>query len=96
MTKAFFKRGKQIAKWADKQGETNMPCNQNCNQGRNCDCKKDSSVDRAIVIVATLLLIAVVSMGYGVYKLFHATKGQDCQIEVQFQDSKATYIGKTV
>jgi len=52
--------------------------------------------DRAVVIVATLLLIAVVSMGYGVYKLFHATKGQDCQIEVQFQDSKATYIGKTV
>jgi hypothetical protein len=48
------------------------------------------------VIVATLLLIAVVSMGYGVYKLFHATKGQDCQIEVQFQDSRATYIGKTV
>lgn len=96
MTKAFFKRGKQIAKWADKQGETNMPCNQNCNQGRSCDCKKDSSVDRAIVIVATLLLIAVVSMGFGVYKLFNATKGQDCQIEVQFQDSKATYIGKTV
>jgi hypothetical protein len=72
-----------------------MPCNNNCNQGRSCNCGSNKS-DRAIVIVATLLLIAVVSMGYGVYKLFHATKGQDCQIEVQFQDSKATYIGKTV
>lgn len=95
MTKAFFKRGKQIAKWADKQGETNMPCQGDCNQGRSCNCGSNKS-DRAVVIVATLLLIAVVSMGYGVYKLFHATKGQDCQIEVQFQDSRATYIGKTV
>ena len=71
-----------------------MPCQKQCNQGRDCDCPRSS--DRAVVIVATLLLIAVVSMGYGVYKLFHATKGQDCQIEVQFQDSRATYIGKTV
>ena len=72
-----------------------MPCRGDCNQGRSCNCGNNKS-DRAIVIVVTLLLIAVVSMGYGVYKLFHATKGQDCQIEVQFQDSKATYIGKTV
>ena len=72
-----------------------MPCRGDCNQGRSCNCGSNKS-DRAVVIVATLLLIAVVSMGYGVYKLFHATKGQDCQIEVQFQDSKATYIGKTV
>jgi len=48
------------------------------------------------VIVATLLLIAVVSMGFGVWKLFHATKGQDCAVEVQFKDSKATYIGQSV
>jgi len=95
MTKAFFKRGKQIAKWADKQGETDMPCRGDCNQGRSCNCGNNKS-DRAVVIVATLLLIAVVSMSWGVWKLFHATKGQDCQIEVQFQDSKATYIGKTV
>ncbi len=73
-----------------------MPCNQNCNQGRNCDCKKDSSVDRATVVVATLLLICIVSMGFGLYKLMHGTKGQDCQIEVQFKDSKATYIGTSV
>ncbi len=72
-----------------------MPCNNNCNQGRSCDCGSNKS-DRAVVIVATLLLIAVVSMGYGVYKLFHATKGQDCAVEVQFKDSKATYIGTSV
>ncbi len=97
MTKAFFKRGKQIAKWADKQGETDMPCNQNCNQGRNCDCKKDSSVDRAVVIVATLLLVAVVSMGWGVWKLFNGSNAQDCAVEVQFSNGvKATYLGTSV
>jgi hypothetical protein len=73
-----------------------MPCNQNCNQGRLCDCKKDANVDRATVVVVTLIFIAFVSMGFGLYKLVNGNKGQDCQIEVQFQDSKATYIGKTV
>ena len=73
-----------------------MSCSGNCNQGRSCDCKKDSSIDRATVVVATLLLICIVSMGFGLYKLMHGTKGQDCQIEVQFKDSKATYIGTSV
>jgi hypothetical protein len=73
-----------------------MPCNQNCNQGRNCDCKKDSSVDRATVVVATLLLICILSICLGLYKLYNGNVGQDCAVEVQFQDSKATYIGKTV
>ena len=73
-----------------------MPCSGNCNQGRNCNCKKDSSVDRAVVIVATLLLIAVTSMGYGVYKLFNVTKGQDCAVNVKFKDSSATYIGTSI
>jgi hypothetical protein len=75
-----------------------MPCNQNCNQGRNCNCNgtNNRAGDRAVVIVATLLLIAVVSMGFGVWKLFHATKGQDCAVEVQFKDSKATYIGQSI
>jgi hypothetical protein len=69
--------------------EVDMPCNQNC----NCD----RSGDRTVVIVATLLLIAVVSMGYGVYKLIHGTKGQDCAVEVQFGGGvKATYIGTSV
>ena len=73
-----------------------MPCNENCNQGRNCDCKKDASVDRATVVVATLLFICIVSMGFGVWKLLYGNTGQDCAVEVQFNDSKATYIGKTV
>ena len=77
--------------------EDTMPCNNNCNQGRSCDCKKDSSGDRAVVIVATLLLVAVVSMGVGVYKLFNATKGQDCAVEVQFGNGvRATYLGTSV
>jgi hypothetical protein len=72
-----------------------MPCNQNCEQGRKCNC--DRSGDRAVVIVATLLLIAVTSMGYGVYKLFNVTKGQDCAVEVQFSNGvKATYLGTSV
>jgi hypothetical protein len=72
-----------------------MPCNKQCNQGRDCDCPR--SGDRAVVIVATLILIAVVSMGYGVWKLFHATKGQDCAVEVQFSNGvKATYLGTSV
>jgi hypothetical protein len=73
-----------------------MPCNQNCQQGRLCDCKKDASVDRATVVIATLLLICIVSIGYGLYKLMHRNKGQECAVTLQFKDSKATYIGKTV
>jgi len=73
-----------------------MACNNNCNQGRDCDCGRDRSVDRATVVVATLLLICILSICLGLYKLYHGNTGQDCQIEVQFQDSKATYIGKTV
>jgi hypothetical protein len=71
-----------------------MPCNQNCNQGRDCQC--DRSGDRAVVIVATLLTIAILAMGFGVWKLLNGNKGQDCQIDVHFKDSTATYIGKTV
>jgi hypothetical protein len=73
-----------------------MPCNQNCNQGRNCDCKKDASIDRATVVVVTLLLICIVSMCFGFYRLINGSAGQECAIEVQFKDSRATYIGKTV
>ena len=76
-----------------------MSCNQNCEQGRRCDCADcnvDRSVDRATVVIATLLVICILSICLGLYKLYHGNAGQDCQIEVQFQDSKATYIGKTV
>lgn len=72
-----------------------MPCNQECNQGRNCNC--DRSLDRSTVVVATLLLAGMFGMGYGFYALLYPSeKGQDCAITVQFKDSKATYIGKTV
>jgi hypothetical protein len=74
-----------------------MPCNQRCNQGRDCQCG-DRSVDKEALVVAMLLLIFTVLMVFGLYKIIiePVSKGQDCQIEVQFQDSKATYIGKTV
>jgi hypothetical protein len=73
-----------------------MPCNQNCEQGRKCDCG-DRSVDRATVVVATLLLICVVSIGFGLYKLMHTNKGQECAVTLQFKDNvKATYIGRSV
>lgn len=71
-----------------------MTCNQNCNQGRNCNC--DRKMDRATVVVATLLLICIVSIGFGLYKLMHGNKGQECEVTLQFKDSKATYIGRSV
>ena len=74
-----------------------MPCNQNCNQGRNCNCKKDSSLDRATVVVATLLLICIFSMCFGFYKLINGSTGQDCAVEVQFASGvKATYLGTSI
>jgi hypothetical protein len=72
-----------------------MPCNNNCNQGRNCDC--GGKVSRATVVVATLLLICIVSMGFGVWKLLHGNAGQECEVTLQFKDNvKATYIGRSV
>lgn len=73
-----------------------MPCSNNCNQGRECTCQPDRSIDRATVVVATLLLICIVSMGFGVYQLLNGNKGQECEVTVQFKDSKATYIGRSV
>ena len=76
-----------------------MPCNQNCDQGRKCDCgdcNVDRSVDRATVVIATLLVICIVSICVGLFKLYHGNTGQDCAVEVQFKDSKATYIGRSV
>ena len=80
-----------------------MPCNQNCNQGRNCDCKKDSSVDRAVFdiapVIIIIILISCIGMGsFMIYDLFAKyTKGQDCAVEVQFGGGvKATYLGTSV
>ena len=52
--------------------------------------------DRVILVVATFAVLCLFCMGYGVYKLIHGNTGEDCEVEVQFNDSKATYIGKTV
>jgi hypothetical protein len=72
-----------------------MPCEKiDCNQGRNCNCNR--TADRAVVVICGLLLVGVLAMGYGVYKLLHLTKGQDCAVTVKFKDSSATYIGRTV
>jgi hypothetical protein len=72
-----------------------MGCNQNCNQGRSCTCS--GKADRTIVIVATLLLICIVAMCFGFYRLINGNAGQECAIEVQFKEGvKATYIGTTV
>jgi hypothetical protein len=73
-----------------------MPCRGDCNQGRECDCSKDRSVDRATVVIGVLLILCLFSIGMGLLKLYNENKGQECQIEVQFKDSRATYIGKTV
>jgi len=73
-----------------------MPCNQDCNQGRTCTCQPDRSVDRATVVIATLLTICLLSIGFGLYKLVNGNKGQECAVEVQFKDSKATYIGTSI
>ena len=74
-----------------------MTCSGNCEQGRKCDCNKDASIDRAAVVIATLLLICIVSIGFGLYKLMNRNKGQECAVTLQFKDNvKATYIGRTV
>ena len=72
-----------------------MTCNRDCQQGRKCDC--DRTTDRATVVIATLLLICIVSIGFGLYKLMNRNTGQDCAVTLQFNNNvKATYIGKTV
>jgi hypothetical protein len=73
-----------------------MTCNQNCEQGRKCDCQPDRSVDRAMVVISVLLILCLFSIGFGLYKLINRNKGQECAVTLQFKDSKATYIGKTV
>jgi hypothetical protein len=57
----------------------------------------NNKYSRATVVVAVLLVLCMLSLCYGVYKLLYTnTAGQECVIEVQFKDSKATYIGRTV
>jgi hypothetical protein len=58
---------------------------------------KSSVVDCGLVVVAIILIVNICIGCFMLNDLFtRYTKGQDCQIEVQFNDSKATYIGKTI
>ena len=52
--------------------------------------------DMATIVVAVLVCLAISAISIGVYKLFLPAKGSECAIEVQFQDSRATYIGTIV
>jgi hypothetical protein len=73
-----------------------MPCNQDCDQGRRCDCG-ERRVDRAMVVISVLLILCLFSIGFGLYKLINRNKGQECAVTLQFNNNvKATYIGKTV
>lgn len=43
-------------------------CNQNCNQGRNCDCTEGNGTDRSDKWLKWLLILgAVYFLGHGVY-----------------------------
>ena len=78
-----------------------MPCSQDCQQGRKCNCK-NSPFDTAIFDVAPILIIIIliscICMGsFMIYRLVtDLTSGQQCEVTVKFKDSSATYIGRTV
>ena len=56
-------------------------------------CNKNN---RKEVVIAVLYMIIIISMGFLAYKLLNRNNGTPCAIEVQFKDSKATYIGTSV
>ena len=75
-----------------------MPCKKNgdCEQGRNCDC--DRSADRSCIMLCVIAAVAVAVLCVFIYGLValvdgDSYKGKPCEIEVQFKDSKATYVG---
>lgn len=70
-----------------------MPCNKECNQGRNCDC--DRSGDRDVLLTAVVILGIIVA-GYLAYEIIKSNTGSPCAVEVKFKDSTATYIGQSV
>ena len=58
--------------------------------------KMNNKYSRATVVVAVLSAIAISAISIGVYKLFCLQQGDECAITVQFNGSKATYLGKVV
>jgi hypothetical protein len=79
-----------------------MPCNNNCNQGRNCNCNDnllDKSINNVAPVLIIIILISCIGMGiFMIHELFTTlTKGQNCAVEVQFGNGvKATYLGTSV
>lgn len=56
-----------------------MPCNQDCQQGRRCDCSCNRASDRAAVVICSMLLFGVISIGYGVYEILNITSFASCE-----------------
>jgi hypothetical protein len=56
----------------------------------------NNKYSRAEVVVVVLFLVSIMAMAVGVYKLLHVNTGYPCAVEVQFKDSTATYIGRSV
>lgn len=70
-----------------------MTCNKiDCNQGR-CDCPRNGDKQ---VVVAVLFIVLILSMSFGIWKLFNLGEGSPCAVTLQFKDSKATYIGASL
>ena len=44
-----------------------MPCDKECNQGRDCDCNRYT--DRAAVVIIVVFVLGILGMLYGMYKL---------------------------
>ena len=56
----------------------------------------NNKYSRDTVGITVLMIIGMLSLCYGIYKLLHIDAGYPCAVEVQFKDSKAIYIGKSV
>jgi hypothetical protein len=56
----------------------------------------NNKYSRATVVVSVLMVVCMVALCYGIYKLLHVDAGYPCSVEVHFKDSKATYIGRSV
>jgi hypothetical protein len=64
---------------------------------QQCEVYMNDKYSRATVVIAVLMVICMSAICYGFYKLiFTSIAGQECAITLQFKDSKATYIGRTV